>query len=91
MKETVRSLRMYFGIVAILNGVLNTFALRAPQVPLPLKGMVLLSMAVGGANLYMAFALPTLLRTRLQIVVAFIALLPALAFLVSIPPFPVRR
>jgi hypothetical protein len=75
---------MYFGIVAVLNGVLNTFALRAPQVPHLLKGMMLLSMAVGGADLYVAFALPTLLRRRPQIVIVVIALLPALAFLVSI-------
>lgn len=84
MKETVRSLRMYFGLVAILGGVLNALVVIAPGVAMPLKAVALLSMATAVAALYIAITLPTLLRTNLQVVLAVVALLPVTAILGSV-------
>lgn len=84
MKETVRSLRMYFGLVAILGGVLNALVLIAPAIPMPLKAVALLSMATAAAALYIAIALPTLLRTGLPLVLAVVALLPVTAIAGSV-------
>ncbi len=81
MKETVRSLRMYFGIVGVLGAVLNALVLLAPDVAMPMKAVALLSIALAAVLLYVASTLPTLLRTRLPVVLAVVVLLPVVAIL----------
>jgi len=69
MKESVRTLRIYLGLVAVFNGVSNFWVLQSPRATLVPKILAVLYLAVSAALLYVAVALPTLVRTRGRLLV----------------------
>lgn len=77
-------MRLYFGIVGIIGCVLNALVLIAPEVAMLMKAVTLLSMATAVALLYLASALPRLLRTRLPVVLGVVVLLPVMSILGSV-------
>ena len=79
MKETARSLRTYFVLVGVVNGILSALVLLNPLTDLLSKLMSLASLVVAAAAFGVAFALPTLLRTAPIVIVAMIALFPAVS------------
>jgi hypothetical protein len=79
MKETARSLRTYFVLVGVVNGILSALVLLNPLSGILSKVMSLASLVVAAASFVVAFALPTLLRTAPMVVVAMIALFPAVS------------
>ena len=84
MKETARSLRTYFVLVGVVNGFLSALALLNPFSDILSKVMSLVSLAVAVAAFGVAFALPLLLRTAPFVIVAMIALFPAVSVLSSL-------
>ena len=74
MKETVRSLRLYFGVFGALGVVANIvgfkFELSAQDTWALLTRIYYFGISC--AALYASFALPRLLRTRLDVMVALI-------------------
>jgi hypothetical protein len=79
MKETARSLRTYFVLVGVVNGILSALVLLNPLTDLLSKVMSLASLVVAAAAFAVAFALPTLLRTAPIVIGAMIALFPAVS------------
>lgn len=69
MKESVGTLRVYLGLVALFNGVSSAWALLSPSVTVFPKIFAVLYLGVSLALLYVAVALPTLVHSRGPLVV----------------------
>ena len=79
MRETARSLRTYFILVGLVNGILSALVLLNPLTDLLSKVMSLASLVVAVAAFAVAFALPALLRTAPKVIVGMIALFPTVS------------
>jgi hypothetical protein len=72
MRETVRSLRAYFILVALVTGYLDVTALRASPRPLELVLRVA-SLLVGAGFLYLGAVLPSILVSATQRIYVILA------------------